>query len=593
MTTTTIGTEFQVNSVFENDQTNPSIAMDASGNGVMVWVSDGQDGRKEGIYARQFDANGNLGSEFQVNSTIKNAQTNPTVAMNADGTFVIAWQDETLDQDGSGIFGQRYSADATKLGTEFRVNTTVEDDQSEPAIAIDGLGNFMISWVSTKQDSSNDGVYAQRYDSNGNLVGSEFLVNTTVENAQRNPAIAMNASGDAIIAWESRNQDGGGRGVYGQRYDSTGTPVGTEFLINTETSQNQDNPSVAIDALGNIVVAWESTGQDGSGSGIYGQRYDSQGNPDGKEFRVNSINDGNQTSPVVDMDGAGNFIIAWVDDTQGGDGNNLFARQYDNKGDTVGEEFQVNSTNADDQDDVALAINDAGKALIVWESENQDTDGEGIFGQRYEITTQGVTDPNVEPIKGNGQDNTLNGSAEGDLILGKGGDDKINGGNGNDSIKGGGGADNLRGGKGNDDIKGNGGSDIIRGNGGSDALDGGGGNDNLKGGGGNDDLTGGNGNDTLVGGGGNDTFIGGAGQDSFGGGGGADTFGIFANKGLDTIQDFNSKVDFLGITQGLNFGDLSFIQQGSDTLVGLNNQAAALLKSVTPSEITEDNIINL
>lgn len=593
MTTTSIGTEFQVNNSFENDQTNPVIAMDASGNGIMVWVSDGQDGKKEGIYARQFEANGNLGSEFLVNSTVRNAQTNPTVAMNADGTFVIAWQDEKLDQDGSGIFAQRYSADATKQGTEFRVNTTVADDQSNSAIAIDGLGNFIVTWASKKQDSSKDGVYAQRYDSNGNLVGDEILVNTTVEDAQRNPAIAMNAAGDAIIVWESNNQDGDARGVYGQRFDSTGAAVGTEFLINTETSKNQDNPSVAMDALGNVVVAWESTDQDRSGSGIYAQRYDNQGNPDGDEFRVNSVNDGNQTRPVVDMDGVGNFIIAWTDDTQGGAGSNLFARQYDNKGKEVGDEFQVNSTKAEDQDNAALAINDAGQVLMIWESESQDTDGEGIFGQRYEITTQGVTDPSVEPIKGNKQANTIKGSAEGDLILAKGGDDNVNGGNGADTIKGGSGADTIKGGKGNDDIKGNGGDDILQGNGGSDALNGGGGKDNLNGGGGNDILTGGNGNDSLVGGGGKDIFIGGKGEDTFVGGGGADTFGVFANKGIDTIQDFNSKVDLLGLDKGLSFGSLSFIKQGSDTLVALNNQASAILKGVNPGEITEKNVINL
>ena len=593
MTTTAIGTEFQINSVFENDQTNPAIAMDASGNGIMVWVSDGQDGKKEGIYARQFDANGNLDSEFLVNSTTRNAQTNPTVAMNDDGTFVIAWEDDNLDQDSSGIFAQRYGADAIKLGTEFRVNTTIEESQSDPAIAIDGLGNFMITWVSNKQDTSKDGVYGQRYDSNGNLVGDEFLVNTTVEDDQRNPAIAMNASGDAIIVWESSEQDGDGRGIYGQRYDSTGAPVGTEFLINTETSDNQDNPSVAMDALGNMIVAWESTGQDGSGSGIYAQRYDNQGNPDGDEFRVNSVNDGNQTSPVVDIDGAGNFIIAWVDDTQGGNGNNLFARQYDNKGKVVGDEFQVNSTTANDQGDVALVINDDSDVLLVWESDSQDTDGKGIFGQRYEITTKGVTDPNVVPLKGTGQEDNLNGSGDSDLILGKGGNDKLNGKNGDDTLKGGGGDDNLKGGKGNDEVKGNGGDDIIRGNGGSDTLDGGGGQDNLKGGGGNDDLTGGNGNDALVGGGGNDTFNGGAGKDMFVGGGGSDIFGLAANKGLDSIQDFNSKVDFLGVSNGVTFDDLSFIKQGSDLLVAVNNQAAAILKGVNPGEITEANITNL
>ena len=141
MTTNAIGTEFQINEIFENDQTDPAIAMDAAGNGVMVWASDEQVGDEDGIYARQFNADGSLGPVFQVNATTNNGQSNPTVAMNADGTFVIAWQDEALDQDGSGIYAQRYNAVGSKLGTEFRVNTTITEDQSDPAIAIGNLGD--------------------------------------------------------------------------------------------------------------------------------------------------------------------------------------------------------------------------------------------------------------------------------------------------------------------------------------------------------------------------------------------------------------------------------------------------------------------
>lgn len=593
MTTTAIGTEFQINDIFENDQTDPAIAMDATGNGVMVWASDEQDGDEDGIYARQFSANGNLGPVFQVNATTNNGQSNPTVAMNADGTFVIAWQDEALDQDGSGIYAQRYNSTGNKLGTEFRVNTTVAEDQAEPAIAIDGLGNFIITWVSDDQDGDQEGVYAQRYDSNGNLQGIEFRVNTTTEDTQTNPAIAMNSNGDALIVWESNDQDGEGRGIYGQRYDSTGAAVGTEFLINTETGLNQDNPAVAMDEAGNVVVAWESTGQDGSGSGIYAQRYNSNGGTKGQEFRVNSVNDGNQTSPVVEMDGAGNFIIGWTDDTRGGAGNNLFARQYNRKGATVGDEFQINDTKAKDQDNAAIAISELGDVLVVWESDNQDTDGEGIFGRRYEIVTQGVTDPDVVAVKGDSGNNTIKGTADADLILGKGGDDKITGGNSDDTLKGGGGKDTVRGGKGNDLIKGGGGDDNLLGNGGNDLLNGGGGDDKMKGGAGNDNLIGGNGDDMLIGGGGDDTFLGGAGDDTFVGGGGSDVFGLALRKGLDIIEDFNTKVDLLGLDQGLKFADLSFIKQGSDTLVAVRNEATALLEGVNPGRITEANVTNL
>ena len=36
------------------------------------------------------------------------------------------------------------------------------------------------------------------------------------------------------------------------------TPLGSEFQVNTYTTNSQNNPSVAVDADGDFVVVWES-----------------------------------------------------------------------------------------------------------------------------------------------------------------------------------------------------------------------------------------------------------------------------------------------------------------------------------------------
>ncbi|RYX93916.1 fibronectin type III domain-containing protein, partial [bacterium] len=52
----------------------------------------------------------------------------------------------------------------------------------------------------------------------------EFRINTYTTNDQINPAIGMNANGIFVTIWQSEGQDGNGRGVYGQRFNSSGVP---------------------------------------------------------------------------------------------------------------------------------------------------------------------------------------------------------------------------------------------------------------------------------------------------------------------------------------------------------------------------------
>ncbi len=81
------------------------------------------------------------------------------------------------------------------------------------------------------------------------------------------------------------------------------------------------------------------------------------------------------------------------------------------------------------------------------------------------------------------------------------------GGAGNDTLTGGAEYDILTGGAGNDVLIGYGGNDRLNGSGGNDLLGGGAGDDRLYGGDGNDTLDGGTGTDQLFGGSGNDAFV--------------------------------------------------------------------------------------
>src|SRR5215207_1789663 len=116
--------------------------------------------------------------------------------------------------------------------------------------------------------------------------GAEFRVNVQTTGSQElfseaPHAVAADADGDFVVTWSSSGQDGSGWGVYARRYAADGTPRGAEFLVNQVTANNQWYPNVATDAVGNFVVVWASDLQDGGGSGVFARRYTAAGAPAG------------------------------------------------------------------------------------------------------------------------------------------------------------------------------------------------------------------------------------------------------------------------------------------------------------------------
>jgi hypothetical protein len=374
-----IGPEFQVNTYTTSSQFAPSVAADPEARFVVVWTSNGQDGGF-GVFGQRYFINGiPMGPEFRVNTYTTGDQFEPSAAMTGGGNFVVAW---TGTQ--GGIFGQRFFSGGPPAGPEFLVNTYTGATQYQPAAATDIFGNFVVVWTSLGQDGSGAGVFAQRYAGSGAPAGPEFRVNTYTTGEQYRPAAAFGWTGEFVVVWQDGTVGGGGgagRGVFGQRYDGSGAPLGPEFQVETYTTGFQGFPSVAADASGDFVVVWHSDGQDGSDLGVFGQRYSSAGSPLGPEFRVNTYTTGLQGFPAVIVDGGGNFAVVWA--AQDGSGGGIFGQRFDNAGTPVGSEFRVNTHTTDAQAAASIAAIGGGTFVVAWQSSGQDGSAYGVFSQRY------------------------------------------------------------------------------------------------------------------------------------------------------------------------------------------------------------------
>jgi hypothetical protein len=401
-----IDPEFRVNSHTTLGQTAPAVASDADGNFVVAWQSDGQDGSGNGIYAQRYNSAGTaLGEEFRVNTFTDDQQISPAIAMNATGDFVIVWQSLGQDESGFGIYAQRYSAAGAAVGEEFRVNSTTTHSQQAASVAIDGAGNFVVAWESDLQAGTGYDVYAKRYNAAGAAVGAEFPVNSYTTNDQRIPSVATNDAGNLVIFWQSTLQDNSANGIYGQRYNGSGAPVGAEFIGNSQTASSQDKPSVAMDAAGNFVLAYKGQ-QDDTALGIFFRRFTASGIGLDPDPRVNTITNRSQDAPSIAVDTDGNFVVVWQSALQDGSGNGVYARRYNAAGVAVSlAEFLVNTTTAASQEAPSVAMDSDGNFVVAWQSDAQDGSGFGIYAQSYNAnqtpTTLGLPSVDVNDYSPN------------------------------------------------------------------------------------------------------------------------------------------------------------------------------------------------
>ncbi len=247
----------------------------------------------------------------------------PDVAMFPDGRAIVVYQTGSSpgsDDDRLGVVARFIGANGQFEGNEFQVNTLIDQDQMNAEVAVAPNGAFVVVWVSDVSPGDMDvaSIRARVYAPNGSPVGEDFRVNDVAEGWQENPRVAMNNDGFVVVFdtnGPSPGNDASGHSIQARRFDADGTPLGGQFQVNTVIGGDQYIPDVAMHPDGRFVVVWQSDtsgGDDNSSRSVQVRRYSSSGTPLAPEQQLNIITAQAQDKARVSMDFAdASFMVAW------------------------------------------------------------------------------------------------------------------------------------------------------------------------------------------------------------------------------------------------------------------------------------------
>jgi len=200
-------------------------------------------------------------NDAKINTSGPLGQTLPSVTRDANGDFVVAWSDQTHLGP-----SYEYNVDArvyNKAGQaqtgEIVVAQTIGEPR--PSVAMDANGDFVVSWQVLNSSTYLYGVSAQRYNLAGSPQGSTLTLasGSSGTTMGESPKVAMDSSGDFTIAFQG--YDSNLLGIFVQRFNSSGVAQGAIFPVNAVTTGNQSGPTIAMDSAGEFVIAWQDGGQ--------------------------------------------------------------------------------------------------------------------------------------------------------------------------------------------------------------------------------------------------------------------------------------------------------------------------------------------
>jgi hypothetical protein len=289
--------------------------------------------------------------------------------------------------------------DPVPVGRPVPVATEAWFHQRSPAVAADPAGNFLVAWDSSEEDGSASGVFARRYDPSGAPRGTAFLVNTFTPGGQHSPAVAMDAAGRAVVAWAGVGAlDGGNGGIYARRYDADGQPLGSDLRVDPSGPGTPLAPAVAAGPSGEFVVAWDGPGT--AGTGILARLYDAAGVPRGDAFEVSAATTGARWNPAVAVAAGAGFVIAWREVSWEPEARyRVMARRYDAEGRALDAAFPVSPEAAPWVAPPSVAADARGRFAVAWTASALDDDGDETWPAYARVYDPADPAPAADPVR--------------------------------------------------------------------------------------------------------------------------------------------------------------------------------------------------
>lgn len=375
-----------INSAGTGDQLAPKVVMAPSGSFVAVWEDDSSAADGAGnhdIMARGLSAGGCSGfKDLVVNTNTAGQQQSPSVAMDAQGNFVVVWADDADDNGTFQIHGRGFAADGSERIPLFTVNSTAKGQQRHPAIAMAPDGRFVVAWENDEASDGHEQIWVRGFAANGGQSFADRSVHSDALGKRIEPAIGLDGNGAFVVVWQDDTDANGTYQIHGRGFDAAGNERFAKLAINSQAAGQQRKPAIGVDGSGAFVVAWEDD-QDGDGNyQVWARGFNASGTATLPDFRVHTSTGGQHLVPAVARESAGGFVISWQDDGDGNGSYQIRARSMKADGSSWKDEWQVNTVAAGQQRAPHVAVNSNGTVVGIWED---DMDGNGS----YQIVARG------------------------------------------------------------------------------------------------------------------------------------------------------------------------------------------------------------
>jgi hypothetical protein len=216
------------------------VVFDGDGTLEVVWKN------AAGIWINKRPAGGSWGAPFQIVATT-NAVTNLSLALDAAGDGVLVWEEQVSPAAHLVKVRQRTGKSGAWLPVTLSSGST---ESRAPAVRMNSAGKFALGW--DVNDGANIDVYVSTYDpSSGWANYSEqnvFAAGTYSSSVQ----VAIDESGDAAWVW---TRDAGGVPTVVARRVVGGVTQPAE-VIETAPDAGAIGPRLAVNGAGGVVAVW-------------------------------------------------------------------------------------------------------------------------------------------------------------------------------------------------------------------------------------------------------------------------------------------------------------------------------------------------
>ncbi len=240
-----------LNQVISSNSDNPQIALDAKGNPVVAWSELGKV-----LIKRWTGSAWSLVGTGPVNTVALGFFDKTPLALDSSGNPVVAWSESVPGTYDGRVFVKRWDGSTWQTVGNQAINLDQTKEAKDPTLALDSSGNPFVAWVENTNDPANPvkNVFVKRWTGASWVLVGAGTVNQDATKAAYTPALTLDSSGNPVLAW-SEIVGTATQNVFVKRWNgSIWTLIGAG-AVNNDPSKGAFDPSLALDAGGNIFVA--------------------------------------------------------------------------------------------------------------------------------------------------------------------------------------------------------------------------------------------------------------------------------------------------------------------------------------------------